>query len=98
RTHPGSPLYDDAALALARLERAAGDEAAAEEVLRSALVRQPRGDHAQAVRAELADVLLERGASAAAWDEARQVRLGLLAGGERARAARLVAELARAHG
>ena len=98
RTHPGSPLYDDAALALARLERALGDEAAAEEVLRSALARQPRGDHAQAVRAELADVLLARGASEAAWEEARRVRLGLLAGGERARAARLVAELARAHG
>src|SRR5690606_24713738 len=59
---------------------------------------QPRGDHAQAVRAELADVLLAQGASAAAWEEARRVRLGLLAGGERARAARLVAELARAHG
>ncbi|MEB2345832.1 MAG: penicillin-binding protein activator [Deltaproteobacteria bacterium] len=98
RTHPGSPLFDDAALALAQLERAAGDEAGAESTLRAALARQPRGDRTDAVRVELADLLVARGASDAAWVEAQRVRLGLVRDSERPRAARLVAELARAHG
>jgi ABC-type branched-subunit amino acid transport system substrate-binding protein len=98
RTHPGSPLFDDAALALARLDRAAGDEAAAERALRDALVRQPRGDRADAVRLELADLLAERGERAAAWAEAQRIRLGLLRDDERPRAARLVADLAGAQG
>jgi ABC-type branched-subunit amino acid transport system substrate-binding protein/tetratricopeptide (TPR) repeat protein len=98
RVHPGSPLFDDAALALARLERAAGDDAAAERALRDALVRQPRGDRVDAVRLELAELLEARGDRDAAWAEAQRVRLGLLPDAERARAARRIADLARAHG
>jgi ABC-type branched-subunit amino acid transport system substrate-binding protein len=98
RAHPGSPLFDDAALALARLERAAGDPVAAERALRDALVRQPRGDRADAVRLELVELLDARGDRAGAWDEAQRIRLGLLPDAERPRAARRVADLARARG
>jgi ABC-type branched-subunit amino acid transport system substrate-binding protein len=96
RVHPGSPLFDDAALALARLERAAGDDAAAERALRDALVRQPRGDRVDAVRLELAELLESRGDRDAAWGEVQRVRLGLLPDAERARGARRIADLARA--
>jgi len=98
RTHPGSPLYDDAALELARLYRAAGDDAPAERALRDALVRQPRGDRADAVHLELADLLHARGDDAGAWAEAQRIRLGLLPDAARPRAARLVADLARSQG
>ncbi len=98
RSHPGSPLFDDAALALARLERADGNPAAAERPLRDALVRQPRGDRADAVRLELAELARELGDDEAAWQEARRVRIALLRDDERPRAARLLADLARERG
>ncbi|MCL4686697.1 penicillin-binding protein activator [Myxococcota bacterium] len=98
RSHPGSPLFDDAALALARLERSDENPAAAERPLRDALVRQPRGDRVDAVRLELAELARERGDEKTAWREAQRVRLGLLRDDERPRAARLIADLARSLG
>lgn len=98
RAHPGSPLFDDAALALARLERAAGDDAAAERALRAGLERQPRGDRSDLLRLELAALLESRGERDAAWQEMQRVRLGLLPDVERARAARRIADLARSRG
>ena len=98
RSHPGSPLFDDAALALARLERADGNPAAAERPLRDALVRQPRGDRVDAVRLELAELARERGDDEVAWQEAQRVRIGLLRDDERPRAARLIADLAHDRG
>lgn len=98
RTHPGSPYYDDAALELARLERAAGEPAAAERTLREALATQPRGDRVESLRFELADLLFERGDRAGAWTEAQRLRLGLLRDAERPRGARLLADLARSQG
>lgn len=98
RSYPGSLLFDDAALALARLERADGNPAAAERPLRDALVRQPRGDRVDAVRLELAELARERGDDEAAWQEAQRVRIGLLRDDERPRAARLIADLAHDRG
>jgi ABC-type branched-subunit amino acid transport system substrate-binding protein len=98
RSHPGSPLFDDAALELARLERADGNPAAAERPLRDALVRQPRGDRVDAVRLELAELARGRGDDDVAWQEAQRVRIGLLRVDEKPRAARLIADLARDRG
>ncbi len=98
RSHPGSPLFDDAALALARLERADGNPAAAERPLRDALVRRPRGDRVDAVRLELAELARAVGDDETAWQEAQRVRFALLRDDERPRAARLIADLARDRG
>src|SRR5690606_4157380 len=81
-----------------RLERAAGRDAAAERAFRTGLARDPRGDRSDAIRLELASLLRDAGAVDAAWEVGRAMRFPLLAEGDRRRAARLLAELARARG
>lgn len=91
---PQSPLADDAALALARLEIAQGSAPAALGRLRAALRTQPEGNQSDAIRYELAGLERERGDPAAGYRAASAIRLSRLSPDERERVQRLLADLA----
>ena len=94
RRFPRSALADDAGLALAQAQLAAGARIAATRTLQRVVQEHPGGDRSDPARLLLARLLADRGLAAQGYDVATGVRLSRLGGAERAAAHRLLADLA----